>query len=180
MLIHLLTTLTLALAASAPTSFYELSAKDIDGKDVPMKSFAGKVALVVNTASECGFTYQYGGLQKIFEENKNQGFVVLGFPSNDFGSQEPGNEGQIKLFCKSNYKVTFPMFSKSIVKGDQKSPIYQFLTTSGPTDTHGEVTWNFNKFLVNKMGKVVARFSSNDKPDSSKIQAAIQAALDEK
>jgi len=178
MLIHLLA--TFALASAAPTSFYDLATKDIDGKDVPMKSFAGKVALVVNTASECGYTYQYGGLQKVYEDNQASGFVVLGFPSNDFGGQEPGNESQIKLFCKSNYKVAFPMFSKSVVKGDQKSPIFQFLTSSGPTDTRGEVTWNFNKFLINKKGNVIARFSSNDKPDDSKIRAAIQSALAEK
>jgi glutathione peroxidase len=128
--------------------------------------------LIVNVASRCGFTPQYAGLEALYEKYKDRGFVILGFPANNFGGQEPGTNEEIKTFCSSKYNVTFPMYSKISVKGDDKAPLYQFLTATG-----GEIQWNFTKFLVDKNGKVVARFEPKVTPESPEVAEAIEKAL---
>lgn len=159
-------------------SIYSFKVKDIDGKEVKLKNYKGKVMLVVNVASKCGYTPQYEGLQKIYEKYQAQGFYVLGFPANNFGSQEPGTEAEIKEFCTSKYKVSFPMFAKISVKGEDQHPLFSFLTSkqSNP-DFGGDISWNFNKFLVDRKGKIIARFSSKDKPESDSVVQAIEKAL---
>lgn len=159
--------------AKAP-SFYSFTVKNIDGKDVKLSSFKGKVLLIVNTASQCGYTPQYAGLQKLYAAHKAKGLVVLGFPANNFGQQEPGSDKQIKAFCSSKFHVTFPMFSKISVTGKDIHPLYRFLTSK----TGGSsVSWNFNKFLVSKTGAVIGRFESSDTPLGKKIVAAIKKQL---
>lgn len=154
------------------------SVKDIDGKDVDLSQYAGKVVLIVNVASKCGNTPQYDGLEKIYAKYKDKGFVVLGFPANNFGSQEPGTDAEIKTFCTSTYDVKFPMFSKVSVKGDAITPLYKYLTG---LDTQpvakGDITWNFEKFLVGRDGKVIARFTPKTKPEDPKVVGAVEAAL---
>ena len=159
-------------------SFYEFQMKDIDGKDVKLKKYKGNVLLVVNTASKCGYTPQYEGLQAIYSKYHEKGFEILGFPANNFGGQEPGSEAEIKEFCTLKYKVTFPMFAKISVKGDDQHPLYTYLT-SKETDPEfaGDITWNFNKFLIDRNGKILARFSSKDTPESETVTSAIEAAL---
>jgi glutathione peroxidase len=149
--------------------------KSIDGEDVDLGSYEGKVVLVVNVASRCGATPQYNGLQGLFEKYQDKGFVVLGFPANDFGRQEPGSDAEIKEFCTTKYDVTFPMFSKIAVKGPEKAKLYEVLTTTA--DPSGEVGWNFEKFLIGKDGKIAARFSTRVAPDDPELVAAIEAAL---
>jgi glutathione peroxidase len=168
-----------AAANPAPpdSRFYDFKMKDIDGKDVSMDSFRGNVVMVVNTASRCGFTPQYEGLQAIFEKYKDRGFKVLGFPANNFMGQEPGSNEEIKDFCTRQFKVSFPMFSKISVKGEDQHPLYNFLTTQSPFP--GAVSWNFNKFLIDREGNVVARFGSGDKPGDKKVVAAVVKALGE-
>jgi len=153
-------------------SFFDLTAATLDGKPTSLSQYSGKVLVVVNTASECGFTPQYEGLEKLYESYKDKGVVVLGFPSNDFGGQEPGSAEQIKAFCEKKYHVTFPMFAKVKTKGDGQSPVYRFLETG-----HGEPKWNFHKYVVGKDGQVRAEFPSAVKPDSPELKAAIEAAL---
>ena len=157
--------------------FHELVMKDIDGKDRKLSEFAGQAVLIVNTASNCGFTSQYEGLQKLTDTYKKRGFTVLGFPSNDFGGQEPGTEQEIKRFCEERFKVSFPMFSKVKVTGDKKHALYTLLTEQSPEDTRGPVRWNFTKFLVDPTGAVVDRFGSMTKPLDSDVKEAIEAAL---
>jgi glutathione peroxidase len=159
-------------------SIYEFVLKNIDGQEVKMEQYRGKVLLIVNVASKCGFTPQYAGLQKLYLTYKDQGFYVLGFPANNFLSQEPGSNEEIKNFCSTTYDVTFPMFAKISVKGDDKHPLYRFLTEE-QTDPQfaGEISWNFNKFLVNKDGKITARFGSKVKPEDAQLIAAIEKAL---
>ncbi|MEP6705058.1 MAG: glutathione peroxidase [Acidobacteriota bacterium] len=164
-------------SASSP-SVLSFTMRDIDGKDVKLKKYKGNVLLVVNTASKCGYTPQYDGLEATYEKYHDKGFYVLGFPANNFGGQEPGTEKEIKEFCTSKYKVTFPMFAKISVKGEDQDPLYAFLT-SKETNTAfaGDITWNFNKFLIDRKGNVVARFSSKDKPDSEAVTQAIEKYL---
>ena len=150
----------------------EFTMNSIDGKPVPLANYKGKVALVVNVASRCGFTPQYVGLEAIYRKYKDRGFVVLGFPANNFKEQEPGTNEEIKTFCTRNYDVTFPMFSKISVKGEDEASLYQFLTQTG-----GEIPWNFTKFLVDGNGKVIARFEPKNTPDSPEVTAAIEKAL---
>lgn len=158
----------------AENTLYDFNAQRIDGTTKSLGEFKGKVALVVNTASECGYTPQYADLQKLYDTYKDRGFVVLGFPSNDFGHQEPGSEAEIQKFCTSKFGVTFPLFAKTKVLGDGKSPVYDFLTKS----TGGaEVGWNFEKFLIGKTGLVIERFPSGEKPMSSALTKAVEAAL---
>jgi glutathione peroxidase len=149
--------------------------KTIDGSTVDLADYKGKVVLVVNVASRCGYTGQYAGMQKLYDDYKDKGFVILGFPANDFGAQEPGSDAQIAEFCSSKYGVTFPMFSKITVKGAGKSPLYETLTTS--SDPQGEVGWNFEKFLIGKDGSVVGRFKSGVAPADAKLISAIEAEL---
>lgn len=169
-------------AADAKTkSVLDFKMKDIDGKDVKLNKYKGKVLLVVNTASKCGYTPQYEGLQAIYEKYNAKGFYVLGFPANNFGGQEPGKETEIKEFCESKYKVKFPMFAKISVKGEDQDPMYKFLTSKETNpEFAGDITWNFNKFLVDRSGKVVARFSSKDTPESEKVVQAIEKYLSAK
>lgn len=164
-----------------PKSIYDFKVRDIDGKDVKLKSYKGKVVMIVNTASKCGYTPQYEGLQNLYTAYKDKGLVILGFPANNFGSQEPGTETEIKEFCTSKYKVTFPMFAKISVRGEDQHPLYGFLTdkTKHP-DFGGDISWNFNKFLVGRDGKVVARFTSKDKPEGEAVKAAVEKYLEEK
>jgi len=157
------------------TSVLDFKMRDIDGNEVKLDKYKGKVLLIVNTASKCGYTPQYEGLQSVYTKYKDKGFYVLGFPANNFGAQEPGTETEIKEFCTSKYHVTFPMFAKISVKGEDQDPLYKFLTDKA-TDPEfaGDITWNFNKFLVDRKGKVVARFSSKDTPESDAVTAAIE------
>lgn len=167
-----------ASTAGGAKSVYEFKMKNIDGKEVSLSEYKGKVLMLVNVASKCGLTPQYEGLQSLYSKYKDQGFVVLGFPANNFMGQEPGTEAEIKEFCSLKYNVTFPMFSKISVKGDDQHPLYQYLTSkeSNP-EFGGEVKWNFNKFLVGKDGKIMARFEPKVKPDSEEVLLAIEKAL---
>ena len=157
-------------------SIYDFTMKSIDGKAVPMAAFKGKLTLVVNVASKCGFTPQYTGLEALYEKYKGQGFVIAGFPANNFMSQEPGTDEEIKTFCSNKYNVTFPMFSKISVKGEDQAPLYKYLTdkTANPT-TGGDIKWNFTKFLVDRDGKVIQRFETAVTPEQ--MDAAIEKAL---
>ena len=159
--------------APMPDSFYALSTSRLNGQPVDLKEYAGKVALVVNTASKCGFTPQYKGLQELYTDLSPRGFVILGFPSNDFGGQEPGTAEEIKTFCELNYKVTFPMFTKVVTKaGPDQSPIYTWLGQSGNLPQ-----WNFSKYVIGKDGHIVAFFPSKVTPDAPELRAAIESAL---
>ena len=168
-------------AMASPASVYDFKMRDIDGKDVKLKKYKGNVLLVVNTASQCGYTPQYEGLQATYSKFKDKGFYVLGFPANNFGGQEPGTEKEIKEFCESKYKVTFPMFAKISVKGEDQDPLYAYLTSKQTNpEFGGDITWNFNKFLIDRKGKIVARFSSKEKPDSEAVTQAIEKYLNTK
>ncbi len=155
-------------------SLWDLTVNTLSGKPQPLALYRGKVALVVNTASECGFTPQYAGLEKLWEEYRDKGLVVLGFPSNEFGGQEPGSPQQIAQFCQKNYGVTFPMFEKVSTKGASQSPVYKLLT-----EKHGAPKWNFHKYLVGKDGQVKQAFASSVAPEAKELRAAIDAALAE-
>ncbi len=164
---------TLALPAASVLS---VTAKNIDGKDVALSSYKGKVLLIVNVASHCGYTPQYAALEALQEKCQSQGFTVLGFPCNQFGGQEPGTNEEIKQFCSSKYSVTFPLFDKIDVNGPKRAPLYDVLAgTDSPYP--GNITWNFTKFLIGRDGKVIKRFESKVKPDSAEVTQAIEAAL---
>jgi glutathione peroxidase len=166
-----------AVAADSP--LYSVPLKDIDGKDTSLKAFEGKVVLAVNVASKCGNTPQYAKLQALYEKFKDQGLVVVGFPANDFGAQEPGSNAEVKEFCTKEYQVTFPMMEKIHVKGPQQHPLYKEL--SGPASPFpGDVKWNFGKFLIDREGKVAARFEPGAQPDSPAVTKAVEAALAKK
>ena len=166
-------TLSTALMAQQPASLYSLKTETLQGKPADLSAYRGKVTLVVNTASECGYTPQYEGLETLHKELSPKGFSVLGFPSNDFGGQEPGTAQQIAEFCRKNYGVTFPMFAKlSTRPGSGQSPIYAFLGASGNLPA-----WNFSKYVIGKDGKVVAVFPSAVDPESTELRAAIAKAL---
>ncbi len=153
-------------------SVYDFPLKTIDGQPLSLAAYAGKVLLLVNVASECGFTSQYTSLQELYETYRERGFVLIGFPANEFGGQEPGTNQQIKNFCTTRFAVTFPMSEKIVVKGESRDPLYTYLTEQA-----GDVTWNFNKFLVDRTGKVVCRFDSKVEPLDPKLTKAIEAAL---
>jgi glutathione peroxidase len=158
------------------TDIYAFEAVDIKGANVNLADYRGKVVLVVNTASKCGFTPQFAGLEKLHEKFRDRGFAVLGFPCNQFGKQDPGSNGQIEEFCQLNYGVSFPMFAKIDVNGPDTHPLFQHLKSSAPGILGSEkIKWNFTKFLVDKHGKVVARFAPLTKPEA--IEQAIAAAL---
>lgn len=165
------------IVKAAPTneSMYDITVKDIDGNDVKLDTYKGKVLLIVNTASKCGLTPQYEGLQALYDKYKDKGLVVLGFPANNFMGQEPGTNEEIKEFCTLRYKVTFPMFAKISVKGEDQHPLYELLTGTDGFD--GDITWNFEKFLVDKDGKILSRFSPKVTPEDPEIIKAIEAAL---
>jgi glutathione peroxidase len=162
---------------AAGGSVYDYTLDSIDGRPTPLSTYKGQVVLLVNVASRCGFTPQYSGLEALYEKYKDQGFVILGFPANNFGSQEPGTNAEIKTFCSTKYNVTFPMFSKVSVKGDDATPLYQFLIERANPSVAGDIKWNFTKFLVDRHGNVVARFEPPVKPDSPEVVTAIERLL---
>lgn len=163
-----------------PMSVLDAKVKDIDGKNVDLAKYKGEVLLIVNTASQCGYTPQYKGLESVYEKYKDKGFEVLAFPANEFGAQEPGTDAEIKTFCTTKYNVTFPVFSKIVVKGPESHSLYKFLTSQETNSKFaGEIPWNFTKFLVNRKGEVIARFKPGDKPESAEVTSAIEKALAE-
>ena len=173
-----LASMVLMAATSFAAGLYDYTMKTIDGTPESLKAYKGKTVLIVNVASKCGFTPQYAGLEKLYQKYKDRGFVILGFPANNFGGQEPGTDSEIKTFCSRTYSVTFPMFSKVSVKGDDKTPLYKYLTeNSENTATHGDIKWNFTKFLIGRDGKVLARFEPATTPDSAEVQTAVESAL---
>src|SRR5580693_9151270 len=177
----LLVLAALALASAnafGASSIYDFTLDALNGTPTPLANFKGKVMLVVNVASQCGYTYQYEGLQALYIKYKDRGLVLTGFPANNFGGQEPGSDAEIGAFCKSKFGVTFPMFSKISVAGSDKAPLYQFLTdkTANPK-TGGEIPWNFTKYLVDRNGKVIERFEPAVEPQSKELVAAVESTL---
>ena len=170
-----------AKAGDKTASVLNFKMKDIDGHEVDLAQYQGKVLLIVNTASKCGLTPQYKDLESVYEKFKGQGFEILGFPANEFGAQEPGSNTEIKEFCSTKYKVSFPMFSKIVVKGEGIHPLYSFLTSESTNGKFaGESPGNFTKFLVNRKGEVIARFEPREKPTSEVVIGAVEKALAEK
>ena len=178
LLLVLTVCLACASASAEPKSIYEFTMNSIDGQPVSLKSFHGKVVLLVNVASKCGFTPQYSALEATYEKYKSRGLVIVGVPANNFMSQEPGTNEEIKKFCSTKYNVTFPMMAKVSVKGDDQTPLYTFLTGKA-TDPQfaGDIKWNFTKFLFDRNGNPVARFEPAVTPDSPQVTAAIESAL---
>ena len=159
-------------------TMYDFAMKDIDGKEVSLSRYRGKVVLIVNVASFCGYTKQYAGLDSLYRAYAERGLVVLGFPANNFGSQEPGSDEEIKEFCSTKYNVTFPLFSKISVKGDDQHPLYRYLTSAEANPaTAGEVRWNFTKYLIDRSGRLVAKFEPRVDPLSADLTEAVEAAL---
>jgi len=167
----------MAGSAFAASNIYDFTLPSIDGKPMPLADFKGKVILLVNVASRCGFTPQYTALESLYEKYKDHGFVIVGFPANNFGGQEPGTNEEIKTFCSRKYNVTFPLYSKVSVKGDDQTPLYLYLTKQTAPSIAGEIKWNFTKFLVDRNGQVVQRFESKVTPDSKEIVNAIDKLL---
>jgi len=175
---YLLGAVLMTTTAFAASSVHEFTLKAINGTPTPLASFKGKVMLIVNVASQCGYTYQYEGLQALYVKYKDRGLVVAGFPANNFGEQEPGTNVEIGAFCKAKFGVTFPMFSKISVAGNDKAPLYQFLTDKAANPkTGGEIPWNFTKYLVDRNGKVLARWDAAVEPESKEMTSAIERAL---
>jgi glutathione peroxidase len=167
--------LLLGAALYGAASVYEFTLNSIDGAPAPLAAYKGKVLLLVNVASKCGFTPQYKALEAVYQKYQDKGLVIAGFPANNFGAQEPGTNEEIKTFCTRTYSVTFPMYAKISVKGADIAPLYEFLTKS----TGGDIKWNFTKFLIGKDGRIVVRFEPAVKPDSPEVTAAIEKALAE-
>lgn len=178
-LMFFMSTLILAGDKDMNNSIYNISVKDIDGKEIKLSNYKGKVLLIVNVASKCGFTPQYEGLQRIYEKYKDKGFEILAFPCNDFGGQEPGTNEQIKEFCSTKYHVTFKLFDKIKILGEEKSELYKRLINSDNVEK-GDVKWNFEKFLIDKNGKIVARFRSKIEPESKELTQEIEKLLNRK
>jgi glutathione peroxidase len=170
--------LFLSTTLPAASTIHEFTLNSIDGQPAPLSQFKGKVVMIVNVASRCGFTPQYAGLEALYNKYKDRGFVVLGFPANNFLRQEPRTNEAIKAFCSTKYHVTFPMFAKVSVKGADQTPLYQFLTDKKANpSTGGAIGWNFTKFLADRNGKVIARFASKVAPESAELIDAVEAAL---
>lgn len=167
-----------SMAAAQASSIYDFTMKSIDGQQVSLGSFKGKVVLLVNVASKCGFTPQYSALESVYEKYKDRGLVIVGVPANNFGQQEPGTDAEIKQFCTNKYNVSFPVLSKVSVLGDDKTPLYVYLTDKS-TDPKfaGDIKWNFTKFLFDRNGNPVARFEPPVKPDAPEVISAIEGAL---
>jgi len=166
----------LQMVATRAGSLYDIALKDINGKDTTLAAYKGQVLLIVNVASHCGYTPQYQGLEAIYKKYQDQGFIVLGFPCNQFGGQEPGTDAEIVQFCTSKYDVTFPLFDKVEVNGANRHPLYVAL--AGPDSPFpGDIKWNFNKFLIGKDGKILKRFDSKVTPESLELTQAIESAL---
>jgi glutathione peroxidase len=164
------------VSAQAADALYDVPLKDIDGQPTSLKAYKGKVLLIVNVASKCGYTPQYAGLEALQEKYKGKGFSVLGFPCNQFGRQEPGTNEEIKQFCSSKYQVTFPLFDKIEVNGPNRQQLYAILAGDG-SPFPGDIKWNFSKFLIGRDGKILKRFESKVKPDSAELTQAIESAL---
>jgi glutathione peroxidase len=174
-----LTTTFLLLAAmtiSAQASIYSIPVTDISGHETSLAPYAGKVIMIVNVASKCGNTPQYAGLEELYQEHKEDGLVILGFPCNQFGGQEPGTNEEIVEFCTANYGVTFPLFDKIDVNGANRHPLYAALC-GGDSPFPGDVGWNFAKFLIGRDGKIIARFDPRTKPETQEVTGAVEAAL---
>ncbi len=168
----------LGVSAAQTKNIYDFTMRTIDGQNVSLKDYSGKVVMIVNVASRCGFTPQYTALESMYEKYKSRGFVIIGVPANNFAQQEPGTDAEIKTFCSSKYNVSFPMMSKVSVKGDDKTPLYQYLTDSAQDPKFGgDIKWNFTKFLFDRNGNPVARFEPATTPDSPEVQSAIESAL---
>jgi glutathione peroxidase len=168
--------LSIAAGAPAPVSVYDFELKRIDGRAESLSAYRGEVLLLVNVASKCGFTPQYEGLEALYEKYRDRGLVVLGFPANDFGAQEPGTNEEIAEFCRATWSVEFPMFEKISVKGSEQHPLYAFIT-SRPPPIGGEIEWNFQKFLVDREGRLVERFSPRTRPLDPALVARVEALL---
>lgn len=178
--IAMVTTHGAAGAAEVPPAL-DFTMKSLDGKDVELSSYQGKVVMVVNVASQCGLTPQYEQLQSLHEKYKDKGLAIIGFPCNQFGKQEPGSADEIRDFCTKNYGVSFDMFAKVDVNGNEACPLYKHLTSLDTKPKgEGDITWNFEKFLIDRNGKVVARFAPRTKPDDAEVLKAIETALEEK
>lgn len=174
----LIAAITMINTPTAPTSLHDFTVQRIDGSSLKLADYKGKVVLVVNVASFCGYTKQYGPLETLYRTYKDKGLVIIGFPANDFGAQEPGTNDEIKEFCSTKYNVSFPMAAKVSVKGTDKSPVYGFLTSGGGNAAlAGEIGWNFEKFLIGKDGKVIGRYKSNIEPLADALKADIEKAL---
>jgi glutathione peroxidase len=169
--------LTMVTSLFAAGGVYGFTLNSIEGKPAPLADYKGKVVLIVNVASQCGYTPQYSALEAIYEKYKDQGFVILGFPANNFGAQEPGTNEEIKTFCTRKYSVTFPMYAKISVKGDDQAPLYAYLTKQTPAGISGDIKWNFTKFLIDRNGNVVQRFEPAVTPDSKDVTGAIEKQL---
>lgn len=166
-----------AAVMAADKTMYDFTLNSIDGQPAPLAAYKGKVVLLVNVASRCGFTPQYAALESTYEKYKNRGLVIVGVPANNFGAQEPGTNQEIKTFCSSKFHVTFPMMAKVSVKGDDITPLYQFLTDKAVNpQTGGEIQWNFTKFLIGPDGRVITRFEPEVTPDSPEVTSAIEKA----
>ncbi|WP_255695549.1 glutathione peroxidase [Rhodohalobacter sp. 614A] len=177
-IILLLTSISfLMITNERADSVYQYELNSLDGENISLSDFEGDLLLIVNTASECGFTPQYEGLQELYQTYSGQGFKVLGFPANNFGGQEPGTDKEIAQFCQANYGVSFPMFSKVSVKGDDQHPLFSYLTDAENPDFTGDISWNFEKFLIDRNGNVVRRFKSNVEPMSEELIAAVEGNL---
>ncbi len=168
----ILAAMTLTTLSAFSGDLYSIPLKTIDGKDASLKDYAGKAVLIVNVASECGYTSQYAGLQSLHIKYAAKGFTVLAFPCNDFGGQEPGSEAEIQSFCSSRYQVTFPLFAKVKILGSEKHPLFAALTAGGT-----DVSWNFEKFLVGKDGKLIAHYGSDAEPEGAEIEEAVKKEL---
>lgn len=176
-LILLLTAMTTLTSSPNPDTIHRFTVKDIRGRDVNLGDFKGKVVLVVNTASKCGFTPQYKDLQALHDRYKDRGLVVVGFPANEFGGQEPGTDDDIAEFCEVNYGVNFPLMSKVVVKGDGIHPLFQMLTNQVNPDFNGAINWNFEKFLIKPDGTLARRFRSRTAPSDRELISAVEALL---
>lgn len=177
LVVLLLTFQSSQLFAEAGKSFFQLEAASLEGQKISFDRFKGKVILVANTASGCGYTPQYKNLQALTTKYGSKGLVVLGFPSNDFGGQEPGTNQEIKKFCDFNYKINFQLFTKLPVSGQNIQPTFQWLTENSPKDVSGPVEWNFEKFLISKNGKIVQRYRSKVSPESPEVISALEGEL---
>lgn len=175
LLIGALLTMTTSLIAGS--GLYSFTLNSIDGKPAPLADYKGKVVLIVNVASKCGFTPQYSALESIYKKYKDEGFVILGFPANNFGAQEPGTNAEIKTFCTRKYNVSFPMYAKISVKGADQAPLYTYLTQQTGAGITGDIKWNFTKFLVDRNGTVIQRFEPEVTPDSKEVTEAIEKQL---
>lgn len=167
------------MADNTNGTIYTYPLRTIEGEETTLEPWRGKVLLLVNTASECGFTPQYEGLESLWNSYRKRGVVVMGFPSNDFGAQEPGSNEEIQSFCQARFGVSFPLFEKGPVKGEDAQPLFDYLTREADPDHQGAIQWNFEKFLIGKGGTLIDRFSSRVKPESKRLIAAVEEALKE-